>query len=347
MAAARNPPRATGILSYFTRHRTAANLLLVLMVAAGLWAAPQMRAQFFPDVVVDDIDIQIGWDGAGAEDVDRAIVQVLSPVLMGVEGVTDTSARATEGSARLTLEFEPGWDMTRAEEDVQAALDGVTTLPEAADDPRILSGNWSDSVTDVVIRGPVGVDQLARFADEFVLRLFEAGVTQSTIRGVAAPETVIEVPSIALIEHDITLREIADAVAAEADTDPAGDVSDQARVRTGSAKRSAEEIAGIDSAREPPDLQCELYICDVAPSRRGVGPQSVLISSQDRHAAATITRGSRSRQGDERSRYGQRSVEEFARGNPGRHPASSGRGDLSFDSAPAGTTSRAGSTSLI
>ncbi|ROU02571.1 efflux RND transporter permease subunit [Histidinibacterium lentulum] len=307
MAAASDPPKAKGILSYFTRHRTAANLLLVLMVAAGLWAAPQMRAQFFPDVVVDDIDVQIGWDGAGAEDVDRAIVQVLSPVLMGVEGVTDTSARATEGSARLTLEFEPGWDMTRAEEDVQAALDGVTTLPEAADDPRILSGNWSDSVTDVVIRGPVGVDQLARFADEFVLRLFEAGVTQSTIRGVAAPETVIEVPSIALIEHDITLREIADAVAAEADTDPAGDVSDQARVRTGSAKRSAEEIAGI-VLRVNPD-RSELTVGDVATVREeGVDRERAYFVGSD---SAVTVRVDRSRQGD--AIRIQQSVEEVAR----------------------------------
>jgi hypothetical protein len=29
-------------------------------------------------------------------------------------------------------------------------------------------GAWRDRVTDVVITGPVGVDQLGRFADEFV-----------------------------------------------------------------------------------------------------------------------------------------------------------------------------------
>ena len=48
--------RASGILGYFTRHRTAANLLLVLMLAAGFLALPQMRAQYFPDVIVDDIN---------------------------------------------------------------------------------------------------------------------------------------------------------------------------------------------------------------------------------------------------------------------------------------------------
>ena len=85
---------AGGVLSYFVRHRTAANLLLVLLVLAGLYAAPQMRAQFFPDVVVDDIDVTVVWDGAGAADVDAAIVQVLEPELQGVEGVTETSARS-------------------------------------------------------------------------------------------------------------------------------------------------------------------------------------------------------------------------------------------------------------
>ena len=46
---------ATNLLSYFVRHRTVANLLLVLMLAAGVYALPKMRAQFFPDVDVDSV----------------------------------------------------------------------------------------------------------------------------------------------------------------------------------------------------------------------------------------------------------------------------------------------------
>ena len=37
-----------GIISYFTRHPTAANLALVVMLMLGVVAAPNMRAQFFP-----------------------------------------------------------------------------------------------------------------------------------------------------------------------------------------------------------------------------------------------------------------------------------------------------------
>ena len=43
-----------GLLSYFTRHKTLANLLMVVLIVAGITTAPRMRAQFFPDVVVDN-----------------------------------------------------------------------------------------------------------------------------------------------------------------------------------------------------------------------------------------------------------------------------------------------------
>lgn len=238
--------KAGGILSYFVRHRTVANLLLILLLAAGAVSIPNMRAQFFPDVIVDDVDVSVVWDGAGADDVDRGIVQVLEPAVLSVEGVESSEATSREGRASIRLEFEPGWDMSRAADDVQTAIDAVSTLPADAEDPVVRRGTWRDRVTDLVITGPVGVDQLARFADELSARLFAEGVTRTTIRGLSAPRTVIEVPSANLIAFDISMRQIAEAISQEVDADPAGDVGNaNTRVRTGVEKRSAEQIADI------------------------------------------------------------------------------------------------------
>jgi multidrug efflux pump subunit AcrB len=240
------PESAGGLLSYFTRHRTAANLLLVLMVVTGLAAFPQMRAQFFPDVVSDTVELRFVWDGAGAEDVDEGIVAVVEPTLLAVAGVVSSEAASNEGRAYIGLEFEPGWDMDRASDDVQAALDTITDLPEDAEEGQVRRGNWFDRVTDVVITGPVATDQLGRFADEFVTRLFDVGVTNTTIRGIAAPETVIEVPSANLIRYDITMAEIARVIGEAAATAPAGDVdAANARIRTGGEARTAEAIAAL------------------------------------------------------------------------------------------------------
>ena len=240
------PKTAGGILSYFTRHKTVANLLLVLMLVAGFAAAPNMRAQFFPDVIVDNVSVSTVWTGAGAEDVDEAISQVLETALLGIEGVEGSNSSSREGNSVITLEFEPDWDMARAAADVQTAVDAITTLPEEAEEPTVRRGAWRDRVTDVVITGPVAPEQLGRFADEFVTRLFAAGVTRTTIKGVAAPQTLVEVPSSKLVSYDVTMAEIAAVIAAEVDADPAGDVDGaNARVRTGTAKRTPQEIAGI------------------------------------------------------------------------------------------------------
>ena len=237
---------AGGLLSYFTRHRTAANLLLVVLLLLGTAAIPKMRAQFFPDVIVESVTVSVTWEGAGPEDVDGAIVQLLEPSLLAVDGVEESAASSREGVASIVLDFEPGWDMALAADDVQSAVDAITSLPEEADEPTVRRGAWRDRVTDVVISGPLAADQLGLFADELVVRLFEVGVTRTTIRGLAAPQTLVEVPSYSLITHDISMSDIATAIAAEVDADPAGDVTGaNARVRTGREKRSPEEIEGI------------------------------------------------------------------------------------------------------
>ena len=237
---------ALGVFRYFTRHRTAANLLLLVMLAAGVYAAPRLHAQFFPDVVVENVNVSVSWPGAGAADVDAAIVQVVEPALMAVEGVSGSSATASEGRARISLEFEPGWDTERAVADIEDALSLLSTLPEEAEDPRISRASWGDRVANVVVSGPVGLEQLARFTDEYVARLYAEGITRTTIQGIASPEIAIEVPSLRLVQYDITLQEIARAIAAAMDADPSGELSGgAARVRTGSERRSADEIAAI------------------------------------------------------------------------------------------------------
>lgn len=287
-----------GLIRYFTRHRTVANLLLVMMIVAGLVSASRIRAQYFPDVVIAEVSVQVAWEGAGAEDVDRAIVQVLEPVLLGIDGVENATSVASEGSARIQLEFEPGTDFARASEDVQTAVDGVRNLPAEAEDPVVRRSQWRDSVTDVVISGPVGIDQLARFSDEFTAMLFQAGITRTTIRGLADPQTVVEVPSAALIRHDLTMREIATAIAAASRTLPAGDVGNgQARVRTGLEARSAAEISAI-ALRTLPD-GTTLSVGDVATVRveaadRGrasfVGPNPAMTVRVERNAEGDAIR---------------------------------------------------------
>ena len=284
-----------GIISYFTRHPTLANLILVVLLAAGLITAPKMRNQFFPDVVFETVSVNVKWPGAGAEDIDRSIVQFLEPVLMSIEGVDSTSSQSKEGSTSIKLTFDSGWDMSRATDDIKEAVDSVSELPEDAEDPSVRREGWRDRVADAIISGPVSFEQLGQFADEMVVRLFAAGVTKTTVSGFAAPETIVEISSINLIKNDLSMVEIAKAIKGEASTDPAGDVTgSNSRVRTGVAKRTAEQIRGI-ALRSNPDGS-KLLIGDIA--RVSVGEKNrnrAYFVNKDPAISVTIERSS---QGD-------------------------------------------------
>ena len=88
-----------GFLDYFVRHKTAANLLLLLMLLAGLMGGLNLRAQFFPDIVRERVTVSVAWEGAGAADVDEGIVGVLEPSLLAIQGVEEAGSTSREGSA--------------------------------------------------------------------------------------------------------------------------------------------------------------------------------------------------------------------------------------------------------
>lgn len=252
-----------GLLGYFTRHRTAASFIMVVMLALGLFATTKIRSQFFPDVVVDTVTVTVNWDGAGPEELDGSVVALLEPALETVEGVESTSASSKDGSTTVTLVLEPGWDMGRATEDVKAAVDSVRNLPETADEPVVRRGTWKDKVTEVVISGPIAPEQLGQIGDDFVARLFREGLSGTTITGVAAPQIEVTVPEVARVRHDLALKDVADAIAAQSETRPAGDVAGgAARLRAGEALRDAEAVRNM-VVRVNPDGS-KLYVRNVA-----------------------------------------------------------------------------------
>lgn len=239
--------RFASFLDYMVQHRTAANLLLAIMLLAGIAAGTQIRTQFFPDFVREQVDVEIVWSGAGPEDMDRAVVEILGPQLLAINGVDEATSVAREGRTSLELEFEDGWDMGQATDEVKAAVDQArSSLPDGIEEPVVSRSVYRDRVTDVVIYGPVDIDQLARFAEDLQTRFFRDGITRVSIQGLANPIIRVNVGEAMLIRHDLTIDEIADTVAAEMETTPAGDVSGSgARLRTGQTRRSEQDLGGI------------------------------------------------------------------------------------------------------
>ena len=148
----------SGILSYFVRHPHCGQPVVGCHACRRTGGLSQNAGPVFPRRRCRHGHRErcLGW--AGAEDVDAAIVQILEPALLSVDGVESSSAVSREGSGSISLDFEPGWDVDRGAADIEKAVEAIRTLPVDAEDPQVRRGVWRDRVTDVVITGPVAVE---------------------------------------------------------------------------------------------------------------------------------------------------------------------------------------------
>ncbi|WP_150523938.1 efflux RND transporter permease subunit [Roseibium sediminis] len=257
-------PKFASFLDYMVRHRTAANLLLAVMLLSGIAAGLKIRTQFFPDFVIERVSVDVSWPGAGPEDMDRAVVEVLGARLLAINGVDEASAVAREGRASIDLEFEDGWDMGQATDEVKAAVDQVrSALPDGIDEPSVSRSVYRDRVTNIVLFGPVSIDQLSQFAEDLQSKLFQSGITRVTIQGTADPVIRVNVGEAELIRHDLTLEEIAKALEASIESVPAGEVTGGgARLRTGITRRSEADLGEV--VVKAPGQGEKLYLRDVS-----------------------------------------------------------------------------------
>ena len=54
------------LIDVFTRHPLAANLLMLMMILAGIWGMRQLNVQLNPTRPWDGVAVEITWPGAAA-----------------------------------------------------------------------------------------------------------------------------------------------------------------------------------------------------------------------------------------------------------------------------------------
>ena len=75
------------MLDFFARHPTAGNLLMLLLLALGLFSLPSLKRETFPDFDPQKVEVRIVYPGASTEDVEEAICQRVEDAIDGINDV--------------------------------------------------------------------------------------------------------------------------------------------------------------------------------------------------------------------------------------------------------------------
>ena len=212
------------MIGLFVRHPVAPNLLMVLMILAGIVALGGLNRQFFPDVDRALVSIRVDWSGVGAEDVASRITLPIHEELRTLDGLERITSTTSDGRAALRLQFLEGTDMDEAVDETKDRLDAMRSLPESADEPVITKRRVYESVARLLLTGPEDRQELRRLAREIERSLLEAGIDRVEVQGDRNEEIAIQVAGATLRELGLSLDEIAARVGRHSRDMPAGTV---------------------------------------------------------------------------------------------------------------------------
>ena len=167
--------KTNGAVRFFTHHRNASNLLMIMLVLSGMFALTKLKVQFFPSVEIPVISVNVAWPGASPEDIEKSILKSLEPELRYTDGLSEFSSFAREGVASIIMEFDGGTNMQSALSDVESAVNNVTTLPEESERPVIQHHKFYEDVASLSISGPYSELALKSYARKIRDGLLEAG----------------------------------------------------------------------------------------------------------------------------------------------------------------------------
>ena len=119
--------------------------VMALFVLAGIAARFAIPIESEPNIEVPFFMVSVAHEGISPEDAERLLLKPLESELRIIDGMDEVRALASEGSARVLVEFDASHDLDDALAEVREAVDRAKPeFPTTADEPVVLEQSASD-----------------------------------------------------------------------------------------------------------------------------------------------------------------------------------------------------------
>ena len=204
-----------GLIGYFARNHVAANVLMLLLLGGGLFAASRIAVERFPEYDPRTVTVTVPYPGASpaevAEDINRRVEESVSGIV-GIERVTSV---AEEGFGRITVEMGTFADPVDTLNAVRTAVDRIENFPPLnAEQPAIVRTAIARTVLTLSVSASgLSEDRLRQDAEAVRSALLALpGVSVVSLQGVREREISIELSEEALRRHALTINGVANVV---------------------------------------------------------------------------------------------------------------------------------------
>lgn len=203
-----------GLIAWFARNGVAANLLMVGILAGGIWAGTQkMVLQDLPDFPLRFISVSVAYPGATPGEIEQAILTRLEESLYDIEGIKEMQATASASNGSVNLEIEDGYSLSEKLDEVTNRVSTIRTFPPDAERPQISLLTRQERVITLVISGNLSEKDAKKLGEQIRDEVANIpGITLTALKAVRPYEIAIEVSESTLQQYGLSFDQITRAI---------------------------------------------------------------------------------------------------------------------------------------
>jgi len=142
-------------------------LLMVTIIFWGIMSMLLIPKEEAPEVEFGIVMVNTTYPGASADDIDGIVTKELEKKLKDVESLNKMTSTSRNSISTITLEFNPGADMSKGLADIRSKIDQAKpSLPQDVNDPNIIEITSSDNpIFNIVLTGPYDQTELRDYGE--------------------------------------------------------------------------------------------------------------------------------------------------------------------------------------
>jgi multidrug efflux pump subunit AcrB len=214
-----------GVIAWFASNHVAANLLMFIIIVAGLMSAFSIRKETQPEFELNTITVNVAYLGAGPEEVEEGVVVKIEESVQDIEGIKRIWSFASEGSGRVVIELDIEANLNEVMSEVKTRVDAISTFPGLTEKPVYSKFVPKRPVVMIAIHGELDPFAGKTISQEVRNDLLQIpSVNQINNFGDRAYEISVEVSEQTLRKYGLTMSEISQAIRNSSVDTPGGTI---------------------------------------------------------------------------------------------------------------------------
>lgn len=254
--------RKEGAIGYMARNSVAANLLMLVLLAGGIWTMFNIQKEVFPQFQLDYVEVNVTYPGAAPAEVEQGILLPIEEAVRGIQGIKEIVSTANEGSGNVTIELIAGTNRMKSFQEIDQAVSRIRTFPDDIEEPQVNLQDRQRDVLEISLYGNADIWTLRQLAERLRNRLLSnPNITQVELGNVPDYVTHVEFPRNKLREYNLSLGQVADILERSSRDVPAGAVeteSGEILLRMKERKQWAEEFGNVTIVSSPSGAKVSL-----------------------------------------------------------------------------------------